>query len=536
MRSIKLVSSRLAAFAVAAACLSIAASSVAVSAQEGTLRVSTQLVMVDVVVTDEDGPVRNLAIDDFAVFDTGTRQDLAVFEVVSTQTEDVVALPAGIVSNRRDWQGAVPTSATVILVDRLNTPTADQIFMNRLLLEFMQSFDQAGRLALYELGNEFRIVHDFTRNPQELLRLVGELEPEQSLALESSDSNGGFETGLNSAGVDRALVEFRDRNAGLVAFEGRFSRLTGDYFLENRAQRTLTALEVIAHHLEGLPGRKNLVWLSGRFPFTFYPRRQTDLTQEVGLTTLLWMERVGHLLTANNIAIYPVDVRGPGTTDDDAYLQGVMRTIAEMTGGRGYYGTNSVGEAIGRAVADTQLTYSLGFYPSQAGENGSFRTLDVEVVDREDASVQHRPGYFAFQDPDSATLPGLAEMLASPLDATSIGLVGRAGAAPDGEEGYRLLVLIDMNDLTLVQTDGRRVGTLDFAAFFESAEDGSVAVLPSETLPVNLTEEGYQNALDTGFLFQKPISTDGQAGRLRVVVRDRATGAAGSMWISAGTE
>ena len=536
MGSITLVSSRLAVFALVALNSTVAPSAVAGTAQDETLRVSTELVMVDVVVTDQNGPVRGLAREDFAVFDTGRRQELAVFEVVSGQTEDVVALPAGVVSNRRDWQGAVPNSATIILIDRMNTPTSDQTFLNTMLVDFMQDFDQTGRLGLYELGNEFRIVHDFTRNPQELVRLVGEMEPEQSLALESSDSLGGFEAGLNSAGVDRGLVEFRDRNAGLVAFEGRFSRLSGDYFLENRVQRTLQALEVIARRIEGLPGRKNLVWLSGRFPFAFYPRRQTDLAEEVELSTLLWMERVGHLLTANNIAVYPVDVRGPATTDDDAYLRGVMQSIADMTGGRGTYGTNNVAQAIGEAVADTELTYSLGFYPSEAGENGSFRTIDVEVAGRTGVNAQHRPGYFAFQDPESATLPDLAEVLASPLDATSIGLAGRAGAAPDSQEGYRLMVLIDMNDVALTEADGRRVGALDFAALFESADDGTVAVLPSEVLPVNLTEDGYQSALGTGFLFQKVVDTEGQTGRFRVVVVDRGTGAAGSMWIPAGRD
>jgi VWFA-related protein len=503
-----------------------------------TLRVSTQLVMVEVVVTDAGGAVTDLAEDDFVVFDSGVRQELTVFEAVpaSGDSDDVVNLPAGIASNRRDWRGAVPVAATVVLVDRLNTPTSDQVFMNDLLLEFMQSFDDLGRVALYQLGNEFSIIHDYTGNPQELIRIAGELEPEHSLALESSDSGAGFETGLATAGIDRGLTEFQGVGGGRGAFAGQFSRESGDYFLENRAQRTLQGLEVIAHRLEGLPGRKNVVWLSGRFPFTFYPRQATDLAQEVDLPTLLWMEEVGHLLTSNNIAVYPVDIRGPGTPDDDSYVQGVMRTIAEMTGGRGYYGTNGVAEAISQAVGDAAMVYSIGFYPSAPGDGGSFRTIDVEVPGRAGLDIRHRPGYFAFGSSEDATQPGLAEVLSSPLEATSIGLVGQAAVSADDPDSYQLLVLIDLNDLTLAPGNDRRHGEIDFAAFFQSAEDGTVSVLPSELLAISLTEEGYLNALDTGFLIQKIVSTDGQAGRIRVVVRDRTSGLSGSLWIPAGTE
>jgi hypothetical protein len=214
-----------------------------------------------------------------------------------------------------------------------------------------------------------------------------------------------------------------------------------------------------------------------------------------------------------------------------------MRTIAEMTGGKGYYGTNSVGEAIEQAVADASVSYAIGFYPSAPGSDGQFRTIDVEV-DADTRRILHRPGYFAFSNPELSGSPTVVEVLASPLDATSLGLVGRAGVA-ETPENYQVLVLVDLNDVTLVPEDGRRRGSLDFAAFFqpaagEGAEAGDVSVLPLEVLPINLTDEGYENALGTGFVIQKFIETDGQTGRLRVVVQDRTSGNTGSLWIPVG--
>jgi hypothetical protein len=50
-----------------------------------------------------------------------------------------------------------------------------------------------------------------------------------------------------------------------------------------------------------------------------------------------------------------------------------------------------------------------------------------------------------------------------------------------------------------------------------------------------LSDEEYAVAVETGFLITKVVTTEGHAGRIRVVVRDRATGAAGSVWVPAGT-
>lgn len=522
--------------ATAVSALWLVAVPAATAQDDGTIRVRTQLVMVDVVVTDGDDPIADLDAADFAVFDTGERQEIAVFDAIpgTGRPEETVAPTPGIVSNRRDWQGAVPTSATVVLVDRLNTPTTDQIYMNTLLLDFLEAFDDVGRLGLYQLGNEFNLIHDYTEDPAQLIQLARDLEPEQSLALGSSDSNSGFEASLDTFGLDRRLAEFQGIGGGRGAFAGQFQRETGDMFLENRILRTLEALESIAGHLDGLPGRKNIVWLSGRFPFAFYPHRQTDLADEVDNATLNWMENVGHLLTTANIAVYPVDVRGPGN-DGDSYVAGVMREIAEMTGGRSFYGTNDIGAAITSAVDDAQVVYSLGFYPSDPAQDRSFRTIDVEVG-REGADTRHRPGYFAFGGlSGQAPELGLADLLVGTLDATSIGLVSRAREVEEQPGNYLLLVLADMNDLSVATGEGRHTGEIDLASFFESSEDGTISVFPAEALPINLSDEEYAVAVETGFLITKVVTTEGHAGRIRVVVRDRATGAAGSLWVPAGT-
>ena len=494
----------------------------------GVLRVNTQLVLVDVVVRNRDRAVENLTADDFRLLDNGVPQTLAVFETVAgaPDPDSAATLPAGVATNRRNSGGSIQTSATAILIDRLNTPTDAQVFINQRLPEFLESFGQLEGLAIYELGDEFRVLHDFTEDPANLLEVARGLQPEHSLALASSDSGGGFEADLGTVGLDRGIAEeFRLSDSG-------FARRGSDYFLNERALKTSVALETIVRHMEGLEGRKNLVWLSGRFPFAFDARRRSDLADEVETRTLQQMESVGVSIAEANVAIYPVDVRGPG--GEGAEVGGISEHIADRTGGRSFR-TNGVDTAIQAAVTDAQMVYRLGFYPSEVTTDGGFRNLTIEVSG-DDLQVRYRPGYFGFAGGSQPTpRVGLVELLSSPLDATSIGLTALAVPAPDATGVYQVMTVVDAHDLGLVPVGGRRLGVVDVGMAFRSDDDGTVFVLPMESRSVNLTDAQFQEA-EAGFVIQKVIDTEGRTGSLRIVIQDQSTGAAGSVWIPAGQE
>lgn len=499
---------------------------------EGVLRVDTQLVLVDVVAVDDDGSVADLDEDDFTLLDEGNAQDISVFEVTrrdSNSRTEAAPLPPGVVSNMRDWQGTLPGATTVVLIDRLNTPDQDQVALNLHLKEFFSDFDDVEHLALYELTEELTLLHDYTEDPDEIRSLVADLKPYHSVTLASSSDESGFEAPLGTVGRDRDLGDFLGGTTGL----GQFGRQSADFFLDSRIQTTLEALETIIYHVSGLPGRKNIVWLSGRFPFTFDPWNRTDLVEEIERSTVSWMESVGFLMTRMNVAVYPVDIRGPNS-EGDAEFNGVMQTIAEITGGRPFYGTNAGGDAIAQAVADSRVVYTLGFYPSEPGENGDYRDLEVRV-DRDGVQLQHRPGYFAFSGAESTeTTWGLSEFLTAPLDATEITLVASARSPAEGVPGFQLLVLADTADLNLTPQGDMHVGEIDFVGVFESAQSGAVSVLPAEVIPIALSQQQYEQALQTGFLIRKTLATNGDTGRVRLVIRDRRTGAAGSLWVPVG--
>jgi hypothetical protein len=72
-------------------------------------------------------------------------------------------------------------NVAVILLDGLNTQFTDQAFARQQVIEFLLQIKPQDRVALYTLGNELKILHDFTGDASSLLaalkRYKGQLAP-----------------------------------------------------------------------------------------------------------------------------------------------------------------------------------------------------------------------------------------------------------------------------------------------------------------------------------------------------------------------
>jgi VWFA-related protein len=485
-----------------------------------------QLVVVDIVVK---GETATLTRDDFRILDNGQPQQIVTFDAVGGQTniKGAVSLPAQAAANRRDWRGAVPSSATVVLIDRINTPTEAQVYVNQHVRELLERFDANLGIAVYELRSDgLRIVHDFTDNPRQLPERLARLEPEHSLALESSARAGGFESDLDTVGLDPQLEEIRTGTTG-------FSRRSADYFMNERLLRTSAALETVVRHIQGLRGRRNLVWLAGRFPFSFDVWARTDLSEVVEEATMRQVDDVAALIREANTAIYPVDVRGPG--GEGAEVAGIAREIARSTGGRSFR-TNAISEAVQAALSDSRMIYRLAFYPSQPSKDRSRRSLQVEVR-QPGAELLYRTHYTSIGGPDQpGRRVGVVELLSSPLDATRIGITAMAAPIEGRSGSFELVMLVDMADLRLIERDGRWVGALNVGLVFRAEDDGTAYVIPASESPISLTREQYRTLQKTGLVLQRFLNTEGRPGAVRVVIEEQATGAAGSVWVSVGSK
>jgi VWFA-related protein len=218
------------------------------------LRVTTRLVQVSVIVRDGKGKhIPDLTKDDFTLMEQGQAQKISLF---SEQVVDPIAAvlprmttPTGTVifSNRFEESPGLPVSATVILIDALNTPIPDFAYARAEIINFLHKLQPQDRVALYGLASRLFVLHDFTNDAGSLLR---SLEHAKS---NPSDYRPGTED-LQASDIG---------NDNLDAFIAAAEQRAADFNTINRAQDTAVALASIADHLAELPGRKNLVWVSG---------------------------------------------------------------------------------------------------------------------------------------------------------------------------------------------------------------------------------------------------------------------------------
>jgi hypothetical protein len=122
----------------------------------------------------------------------------------------------------------------------------------------------------------------------------------------------------------------------------------------------------------------------------------------------------------------------------------------------------------------------------------------------------------------------VAELLSSPFDASRIGLQAAVQLAPSGNGAFRILLKVDAADLQLEHRNDRWAGVLDVAIRLESSKQKAV---PSQTSVIDLSEESFRAALLRGLTLEETVTTDRQSDRVRVVLQDRATGLAGSLWV-----
>ncbi len=517
------------------------------------LRVTTRLVQVNVIVQDKKGaPVAGLTKDDFTLFDRGQQQELAFFsqERSSERAATTRSLAPNEFSNRLGDASQTSGSVTVILFDALNTKIEDQIFAREQVVKFLKQLQPQDHVAIYGLTTGLKIVHEFTQDINSLLRALEQYKGQSSAHLDASTPEPvSLEIAAGASPEAAASLQ------QLEDFLNAANQRIGDFYTINRARITTTALESIANHLARIPGRKNLVWVSGSFPIAIGLDADTltDPSREVR-TFSAELERAARAMNQADLAIYPVDARGLMTsprfnvtarstfdrrraprlgsginTDNFA----TMRTLAERTGGQAYYNTNDISGSVRKALADSELTYSIGYYPNHGSWDGKFHEIKVHV-NRPGVQVHCRRGYFATSDPpngEAERKAALEAAMASPIDATSLGLHAEVNIMPPANSGkLEVTITLDLHELLFTETSGRWTGELDVVYLQRDSSSGTLDV-DQKHLNLNFEQEKYDALLKTGISLTRHLPIKEGAATLKVVVRDAKSGAAGSVAI-----
>ena len=490
----------------------------AVAQETPVLRVNTRLVEVDVVVHSKGSIVADLKQDDFTVLDNGKPQKIASFNVVSSKTTSgkSVSLPPGAVSNRIITSGSEPAGTTIVLYDTLNTVPEDQSYGRQALVKYLSTLRRGDHFALYSLNKTLSVIQDFTDDPDRIRRAARRASPEASVDQTADDLAADLLASAPDLGDD--IANGMQQNATMLML---------DAAQVNRAVITGKALELIAKHLQGLPGRKKLIWISSSFA-----AQTTDIRSHNGKPTIEHkdfgreIEKAVHALNDANVAVYPID---PKPIDAVAFLRpgiDAMNLFAGGTGGRAFYVINDIAAAIKTAVEDTEITYSLGFYPGEL--DGSYHSLSVKVA-RKGMDLRARKGYFATdlkQPTEKQTLESLRDIFETPLEATGIGMTARLDPHPRQAGVQQLTMTFNLQELHLEKEKNNWVALIHVATYFPSAAKPNGT---EESIKLTLTEQRLKESLANGYTIQRLIIVGNRKGDLRLAVQDRVTGAAGSV-------
>jgi len=493
------------------------------------LRAMTRLVELSVVVNDNhDQPLADLKKGDFTVFDDGKPQDIRIFSVATNQplSHPPAPLPRDTYSSRVPGTGDAPANITVILLDTLNTPFADQAFANQRVVKFLQQLQPQDRIALYTLGSRLRVLHDFTSDASSLLAAMKNYKGQLS-------------------DLDFPAVPDMGNRASLGY---RFTKDEEQYEVETllakRIRRTLDAIMTIANHVGPLPGRKNLVWISGSFPFV---TKFVQLTAPLHERVIFAQEVQGatEAITNEAMVIYPVDARGLMPPDvehnfapPDAFDFMTMKVLAAETGGRAFFNTNDIGGAIRSAIDDSRVTYELGFYPNLAKWDGSFHRLKVKV-NRPGVHVRTRKGYFALPEPPATPEAQQArnwQAAARLLQSHEIDLTVRVDAPASTQDSRTLSlnVMMDPRQLSLKQQNGRWSGIVDLL-FVQLDDQYRIVHSLKQPYQLSLLASTYERSPAEGFTLTQVVQVLPKASQLRVILQDDSTGLAGAVGVPLST-
>jgi VWFA-related protein len=234
-----------------------------------------------------------------------------------------------------------------------------------------------------------------------------------------------------------------------------------------------------------------------------------------------------------------------------------VKWIASETGGEilGVRASTSLQTALEKAMSNLRRQYTLGFSPSNPGENGSFHKLTVKIAagDRcPGCQLLARSGYYtgiAAPLPPRNNLPmapqasakttdqGLVQLsiltaLTARQDLTDIPFTVKTSEQRNskGQPQLKVDVQIDAAGIGFTSVGDRHACKLHITVFYSNAKE---KILGSDwkTLEGLLTEENYLRAMKKGILLSTTIPIEGKKQILKVVVFDEDNGSVGSKLI-----
>lgn len=532
---------------------------------DDVVRITTNLIQVDAVVTDKNGKqVTDLRADEFEIEENGDEQKITNFSYIPIAP--IAAQPSAAAAPAD--KNAPPTLVTslrpeqvrrtiALVVDDLGLSFESTNFVRQSLKKFVDEQMQPGDLvAIIRTAGGMGALQQFTSDKRQLYAAIERVRWNQL-------GRGGVGAFAPFEGTDIA-TEMGGDLPGRSGDGGNSGDDLNQFREELFSVGTLGALSYIVRGLRDLPGRKSVMLVSDGLKI-FDRAGQSDRILDA-------LRRLTDLANRAAVVIYTMDARGIPTLSltaqdnvsgrtgyrvnngivenqleqmlyqrraDFFESQNGLNYLAQETGGIAFRNSNDLGDGLKQMLDDQQGYYLIGYRPDDGTfdpKRTRFNKLKIKVK-RAGLKVRYRSGFFGITDESLRPAPAttrpqqLARALTSPFASGDITLRLTSLFANDPKSGsfMRSLLHVDARQLSFTDdTDGWRKVTFDVMAV-TFGDNGQVVDEASRTHNMRVRGETYERIMRDGFDYIITVPTK-KAGayQLRIALRDSATERVGS--------
>lgn len=478
-----------------------------------TIKVTTRIVVVDVVVTDKKGDLihRDLTRDDFTVLEDRRPQTIRSFEPPSEH--QMPTSDKAIVTSAADLKKIGDAPVTILVLDELNSRFEDMSFARQMMIKYLEAQPAVLKepaVLMVAMNNSFQQIHDYTQNRDELIDVVKKHMPEYPWRMANSGKSG----------------------PGAV----------------ERMAQVMAALQQIAQASTGTNGRKNLIWVGNGFPsanLVGLEQTQADLIEAA-------MRRCTARLLAARITMYSINPAANSTSiievdtpDDlnialdangtDPFDGGTVSftNFAPSTGGVAFTGRNDLNNVIAEGITKGQNYYTLSYSPTNTSEDaGKFRKIRIIMKDPS-LHATTRDGYY----PETASdlNPILDKTMSSKQVAANLQLdLSAALTTTISYNGLSVTAAKSTGDTYAIQVAESGIGWSDPGADGAQHAEATIAAgwydRKGKLLGHVIREETFpRKDSNAGASFTLPVDLPNNVARVRFVVRDAFNGRMGTV-------
>ncbi len=529
-------------------------------------RGGVRLLLVDVIVTDQDGRfVSDLNVEDFELYESGKPRDITAFSLIELPEPARRSKSGADVAPLSEDYAVATNDATasgrlfVLVLDDLHVDARRSGRVRELARGFLER--SLGPHDLVSVSFTSGLYRPFTMNRAALVATVNRFMGRmlRSSTLERLDAQS--QSGLPGGSIENYVTPPAERERG------------------RRNLDTLKFLGAQCAFLETVRGRrKALVWISEGLDYDAENFNGRPYSESIRRELASVLDRAARA----NVAIYALNPGGLSSVADDliqiasgpagvptvgvndsVYAPGAafaaedamlgtasllsdratalrnLRRLSELTGGMTLT-NNDLEAGLDRIVSDTSRYYLLGFSPETEREPGEFQRIEVRVK-RDGVDVRTRHGYSTAPDASpktvsvwgsTASAPELQEALAQPVPVTGLAL--RVAAAPMGQDGETALVpVVVSSDVTAFHFDERDGKIYDDVEVWIGAfrYDGELADSVTSRVALALPAGARNQLTRDGFRAMGKLRLEPGSYQLRVALYESGADRTGSVLV-----